>query len=288
MKTEKKRVGTKARIRAMKERQGRIAAALFLSIILLIVVFSVYFNYTFMTQPSNQPNNPVFQLKAAIVDQASLSPAGGFNKVFVENVTSTLKQVGYVVDYYSGERVTVDFYRNLATYGYTVLILRTHSSATIQQGEEQVKAPVFLFTSEGFANDRHVMELLTDQLMIASYEAPDPPYYFAVAPRFITSSMNGKFQHTTVIMTGCDGLNNTQMAKAFIEKGAKAYIAWDKAIYFSHTDTATMHLLQHMLTERQTIKQSIDSTMKEVGPDPAENSTLMYYPPEVGDRKIEN
>lgn len=124
--------------------------------------------------------------------------------------------------------------------------------------------------------------------MIASYDATNPPYYFAIAPKFITSSMNGKFRNTTVIMTGCEGLNNTQMARAFIEKGAKVYISWDKAIYFSHTDTATVHLLQHLLIEEQTIKQSVENTMKEVGPDPAENSTLTYYPLQAGEKTIEN
>jgi len=88
-------------------------------------------------------------------------------------------------------------------------------------------------------------------------------------------------------MMDCEGLSNTWMAQAFVEKGAKVYIGWDKGIFFSHADAATIDLLQYLLLEKQTINQAVENTMKEVGADPAENSLLAYYPPEVGDQTIE-
>jgi hypothetical protein len=95
--------------------------------------------------------------------------------------------------------------------------------------------------------------------------------------------MNGKFQNTVIIMMGCQGLENTLMAQAFIQKGAKVYISWNQWVTATHTDTATTHLLQHLITEKQTIKQAIENTIKEIGPDPAYNSLLTYYPLEAGD-----
>lgn len=288
MKDKKESVGTKAQIRAMKARQGRIAMVLFLSIILLVVVFSVYFSYTFLTRPSNQTSNPIFQLKAAIVDQASCSPAGGFNEGFVRNVTDTLERIGYVVDYYSGEKINVEFYRSLPTHDYKLVILRVHSSATAMYKGKIIEAPVILFTSETYSEYSHVGEQLSDMLAKTSYLAnAGPPYYFAITPEFVTSGMNGRFQDSTIIMTGCDGLNNTQMAVAFKQKGAKVYIGWDKSIFFSHTDTATEHLLQHLLMKKETVDQAVTNTMMEVGPDPAENSTLTYYPCQAGNQVIE-
>ena len=107
MKTEKKRVGTKAEIKAIKEKERRIATAIFLVFILLIVIFSSYFTYNFLNQPQNQTTNPASsQLKAAIVDQLSLTFP---NQTFIETATNTLKQAGYTVDYYPGEKVTVEF-----------------------------------------------------------------------------------------------------------------------------------------------------------------------------------
>jgi hypothetical protein len=88
-------------------------------------------------------------------------------------------------------------------------------------------------------------------------------------------------------MMGCEGLNNTRMAEAFIEKGAKVYIGWTSSVSASYTDQATAHLLQHLIAEKQTIKQAIDNTMKEVGLDLAYSSTLGYYPLESGDCSIQ-
>ena len=67
--------------------------------------------------------------------------------------------------------------------------------------------------------------------------------------------MKETFQNTTIIMMGCNGLTYPYMAQAFIGKGVKVYISWDLAVSASHTDKATIHLLQRLITEKQTIKQ---------------------------------
>jgi len=70
-----------------------------------------------------------------------------------------------------------------------------------------------------------------------------------------SAGMKGTFQNTTIIMMGCNGLTYPYMAQAFIGKGVKVYISWDLAVSASHTDKATIHLLQRLITEKQTIKQ---------------------------------
>jgi len=282
----KKRVGTKAQIAAIKERDRRIGTVIFLVFILLIVIFSSYFTYNFLNQPQNQTTNPASsQLKAAIIDHLSLTLP---NQTFIETATNTLKQAGYSVDYYPGEKVTVEFYRNLPTYGYKIIILRVHSSATGVQGTE---SPVTLFTSERESQTKYVYEQLTDQLMSVAYSKEEREKgitYFGISPPFVTQSMKGKFQSTMIIMMGCEGLDNTLMAEAFVEKGAKAYISWNQPVSASHTDTATTQLLQHFLIEKLTLKQSVQETFKEVGFDPVYNSLLIYYPLEAGEQTIEN
>jgi len=293
MNAERKRFGTKAQIKAMKGRERRTAKALFVAFILLAAIFSAYLASVALNQPRNETTSPApAQLKAAIVDQASLSPAGGYDENFVENVTSILEKAGYNVDYYPGEKVTIDFYRNLPANAYQLIILRVHSGAHTSTGtinETQITDfPVSFFTSESYSQAKYIREQLSSQLAISSYSRGQPPYYFAIKPTFVTSCMKGYFPSSIIIMTGCEGLNNTIMAQAFIDKGAKAYIGWDKAIYFSHTDTATVHLLRCLFEGKQTIKLAVDNTMKTVGPDPAENSTLTYYPPQAGGQTVES
>jgi hypothetical protein len=278
MRAKKKPLGAKAQIRAEKERERRIATALFLTIILLAGSFAVYFGYTIMsthpvlsfTEPTLQfmPETPNPGLKAVIVDHLSLTVP---NSAFVQAVASILTKANYTVDYFSGERVTVDFYRNLPTHGYKIVILRVHSTTGGYP-------TVCLFTSELYSTSEYVQEQLAWKLYRVSFSPGDTDTFFGIPPSFIESSMKARFQNTVVIMMGCEGLSNTKMAEAFVENGAKACIGWNGSVSARHTDQATTRLLQHLITEGQTIKQSVEKTMKEVGRDPQYQSTLAYYP----------
>jgi len=282
MNTKEKRLGTRAQIRALKNRERRIATAIFLVFILLIVVFSSYFTYNFLNQPQNQTTNPASsQPKAAIIDQLSLTYP---NQTFIQTATNTLNQAGYTVDYYPGENVTVEFYRNLPTYGYGLIVLRVHAAIN-PYGQY-----VTLFTSEPYSQGKYVLEQLDDRFGIVHflpYNEGDPEY-FGIPPKFIEHSMNGRFQNTTIIMMGCDGLKYTLTAEAFIKKGAKVYISWNGPVSASHTDTTTAHFLQHLLIEKLTIKESGRETIKEVGFDPVYETLPIYYPLKAGEQTIEN
>jgi len=99
--------------------------------------------------------------------------------------------------------------------------------------------------------------------------------------------MEGKFNNTVIIMMGCEGLSNTIMAEAFIEKDAKAYTGWDGPVSADHTDEATIFLLQQLITQKRTISEAMEEVMKEIGHDPEFNSNdLLYYPIDAGDYTI--
>lgn len=293
MKTEKKRVGTKAEIRAIKNRERRMLTAIFLSFILIVIALSAYFGYLIFHSSSGEdvlpeptlqfkPTEPNSELKAAIVDHLSLTMP---NETFVQVTATILTKANYTVDYFSGEKVTVNFYRNLPMGRYKLTILRVHS-ALDANGEP----PLALFTSEPLDSRKHVNEQLTEQVQGVTFlpYRPGDKAYFGIVPKFIESSVKGEFLNSVIIAMGCDGLRYTDMAQAFIEKGAKAYISWNASVSASHTDVATTQLLKHLVTEEQTIEQAVENTMQEVGPDPAYKSLLTYYPLEVREQTIEN
>jgi len=287
MKAKKKPVGIKQKIREEKKREQRIALAFAAAILITIISISSFLVNSMVNQPSPNQTAAIStsEPKAAIVDHLSLTVP---NQTFIETATNILKQAGYTVDYYPSKQVTVDFYRNLPTRGYALVILRVHSSATDVGGTE---GPVALFTSERVSSTKYVYEQLTDQLVGVAYSVEEKERgiaYFGINPPFITHSMKGKFQNTTIIMMGCEGLDNPLMAEAFRQKGAKVYISWNQPVSASHTDLATTTLLQHLLIEKLTVKQAIQETFKEVGADPAYRSLLVYYPLEVGEQTIES
>jgi hypothetical protein len=273
MNAQLKRRAARGQIGDIKEKKRRIVTPTLLACILIVAAVSAYFTYSYIVQPSSAP-------VAAIVDQLSLTYP---NQTFIERATSILKQAGYSVDYYPGKNVTVEFYRNLAMHGYSLIILRVHSG--LVPGTRYVG----FFTSERYDQSKYVQEQLWNQLWKAVYSNEDVAKgitYFGISPYFVTGSMNGKFENTVIIMMGCNGLTYTPMAEAFIEKGAKAYIGWNGSVSASYTDEATANLLQHLILERQTIGQAVENTDKQVGADPVYNSLLTYYPPKVGEQTI--
>jgi flagellar basal body-associated protein FliL len=293
MKAGKKRGMTRARSRATETRDRLMFAAVSLALTLLVVVLLTYSFYTFWNQPQNQPSNSEkqnnnassSQLRAAIVDQLSLTYP---DQLFVENVTNTLKRANYTVDYYPGEEVTVEFFKSLPAHGYRLVILRVHSSAT---SSDMTEAAVAFFTSERYDRSKYVYEQATGQLDGAAFsleEMQNGIMYFSIDPPFITHSMKGRFNETTFVVMGCEGLRNAGMAEAFVERGARAYISWSDPVSVSHTDTATASLLRRLLIGKQTIDQAVYDTVTEVGLDPTYGSNLGYYPPSVGNEKAEN
>jgi hypothetical protein len=254
----------------------------FLLILLMHLAQSSFF------YKSNDQNAKFSGFKAGIVDHLSLTRP---NQTFIETATTILKQAGYNVDYYSGEEVTVEFYRNLPTHGYKIIILRVHSTATLRSGTTQyVETSVSLFTSEPVSTTKYIYEQLTGRLVRVFYLPfhEGNPSYFGITSNFVRDCMNGRFDDAIIIMMGCDGLRNVEMAKAFIDKGAKVYIGWNGPVLASHTDYATIRLLEHLLIQKQTINQALLETHLEAGVDPAHKSLLIYYPPEAKDQTIEN
>jgi len=207
------------------------------------------------------------------VDHLSLTAR---NDSFVQAVADILTEANYSVDYYAGEKVTVDFYRNLPTGEYDIVVLRVHSAPVIENGSEG--EAVNLFTSESYSASSHVAEQLSHEVVVAEY-SEGSSQYFGIAPSFVKNRMNGNFANATVIMMGCDGLTHKVTAQAFIEKGAKAYIGWNGPVTASHTDTATTCLLENLFCGNLTIAEAVDKTYRDVGLDPTYFSRLTNYPP---------
>jgi hypothetical protein len=241
--------------------------------------------------------NPIHRsghAKAAIVDELSLTFP---NPTFIASATSVLEKAGYAVDYYPGQEVTVDFYRDLPSHDYKLIILRAHSAvpgegatmqgsaspATVQRVLAVIGQDAVLFTSEPYSSTKYLDEQGALRLFPVQYygDHTDASLYFGVASGFIRSSMRGEFDGTTIVLVGCSGLAFDRTAAALVDKGARAVVGWTNLVSADHADAATERLLQYLLTEGLTTEQAVAKTMTEVGPDPSYGSVLRIYPPEA-------
>ena len=202
MKAKKKPTRIKHKIREEKRRRQLVLVSAAAVLIVAISVSALVVNSML-----NQAGSPVYQFKAAIVDHLSLTQP---NQTFIQTATNTLTQAGYTVDYYPNENVTVEFYRNLATHGYGLIILRVHSTTGGYP-------TVVFFTSERYSTSKYIQEQITDKIVPVAYSPEDLDRgegYFGITQNFVKSSMKGRFANTIVVMMGCEGLNNTLMARA--------------------------------------------------------------------------
>ena len=246
-----------------------------LAILALLIVWLV--SLPACNQAYNLSSN---SLKAAIVDQLyNLQP----NQAFIEQTTQELEDYGFEVDLYQGDEVTVDFYRELPSYGYKLIIFRAHSGLLGSEGE--IIKRTTLFTNEPYSQTKHVAEQLSDQLAMARIDE-NHPWVFGIGAKFVTQSMEGRFPNTVIIMMGCSTLYLDDLAQAFIEKGASTYLGWDATVGLDYVDEATPILATNLYSKGMTIKEAVDKTMAEVGPDPDYHAYLKYYPRESGSRTI--
>jgi hypothetical protein len=270
--------GAASRAKGSADLRDKIAILIAAAIIIPLVVFT-FLNFYRSDEPGHQPPPPTIAdstagPRAAIVDHLSLSQP---NPAFTEAATDLLEQAGYTVDYFPGEEVTVEFYRNLPAWGHELIILRVHSA--LGRVGDRPADWVTLFTSDSYDKTSYRKDQTKQRLSKVSYYK-DGPEYFGVMPGFIKSSMKGEFQGTTIIIMGCDGLRSDSMAEAFVQKGAKAVVAWDGLISSEHTDAAIERLLQFLLKDKLTLQEAVTQTMAELGPDPSYESVLRLYPSE--------
>ncbi len=189
-----------------------------------------------------------------------------------------MNKAGYDADYFGGENVTVNFFKELPSRGYSLIILRVHSTAI--EGAPEVG----LFTSEIYDTTKHSN---TPGLLNGVIFGSDTKY-FGIGPEFVEKEMNGRFEGTTFILMGCDGLKHSRLGEAFVKKGARAFISWTGTVDVIHTDIATTHLLHALIQKRNSLREAVIQTNMKIGPDPIFGSMLRFYPEEAGDDMLLN
>ncbi|OGT28105.1 MAG: hypothetical protein A2Z17_07265 [Gammaproteobacteria bacterium RBG_16_66_13] len=275
--TEEGKGGTRGPERAGRGGRLRRAAAVAAGLVLVAGLVAV----ALLAWNPGAGGSPSGPKTAAIVDQLNLTAP---NPDFVTAATKLLEKGGYSVDYYSGEDVTVDFYRSLPERDYDFVVLRAHSGLYRGIGPggdgESGDTLLALFTNEAYDQYKYFEDQDAGNIGKAFYREGGEEL-FAIGQGFVASSMRGRFDNTTIVMMGCDGLGSTRTAEAFIAKGAKAFVSWSQQVSASFTDAATERLLQKMLIEGLSTSDAVEQTAAEVGADPVYGAELRFL--ESGD-----
>ena len=211
--------------------------------------------------------------RAAIIDQISaFEPDTGP----ISEVAAALESAGFKVDVWQGQAVTVDFYRELPRYGYKLIVFRTHMSFYYLGTDTSLIKGTALFSGESYSTTRHISDQLNDTVIKANITR-DSPAVFAINSKFITDTMEGRFDDTVILMMGCNSYYLDDMAKAFIQKGASTYVGWSSKVILEHLDRVLVELVDNLFTKQLNIETAITHTMNTTGHDPYCGAYLRYY-----------
>jgi len=208
------------------------------------------------------------RVSVAIIDPLSPDSESDFTSSCVELFCSA----GYDVEVIGGSEVSVDHLKSIPS-GCSAVVMRVHSGV--------FEDSVWFFTGEGYDSTRHVLEQLANEVHIArTIRGSD--LLFAVGSSFVRRFMKEELKGALVILMGCDGLASPELAEAFLDAGAVAYVSWDGPVSLAHTDRATLALLKGV-TEGLTLEESVERSLRQVGPDVRYGSSLKIYPSEGAD-----
>jgi len=206
--------------------------------------------------------------RAALIDQ--LFPSNP-DQYFIDRITALLQKNGYMVDYFSGDQITVDLYRHLAARNYNLVVFRAH--AGLLGNGTRADQKTCLFTNQPYRQTGEYFDQIQDRVVKAGVN--NQPPLFGINAEFVLRSMQGKFNQTTVIMMGCNTLKKDDLARAFIEKGASAYAGWDSEVDLSYDQRVMLRLLDSLFKD-SSLPTAVQTTMSDKGPDPDSGAELKY------------
>jgi len=210
------------------------------------------------------------RLTAAIFDPLFPDDPG-----FHREMADLLSARGYNVDSVTGSEATLEWLAELRHRD--ILVLRVHS--TCNGGE------VWFFTGEAYSPDRYVLEQVADEVHRAR-PSLGSKHVFAVGSGFVRRFMSGSLRGTLVLLMGCDGLRTQDLAAAFTECGASAYVSWDGPVTLAHTDLVFLRLVEALTERRMALGEAAAYAETAAGPEPEYNSTFHAYPYEAADNRI--
>jgi hypothetical protein len=235
------------------------------AIAILTIVLTGSFLFILQIHPWDSRTERTRPFTAAIIDEvAATSP----DPYLVANVTTALTRVGYKVDYYGPKEITIDFFRSLPSKGYGMIILRDHSTSLTGD-------VIALVTSEPFDAGKYSDEKLAGQVTHVSIAGADPDY-FGITPTFVRESMQGTFPNAVLVVMGCAGLTNSEMAQAFVSRGVQVYVSWNQIVLVNRSDGGTILFVQSMIGGHRV--DSATTWATENAPPSQYSSQLEYYP----------
>jgi len=257
------------------------------TLLLVAWIVAVAIGITFTLSPINFQNNiSQFETmdsdapKAVIIDQLHNELP---SEDFQNKATEYLTDVGYKVDLYTTDEITIDFYKKLPAMNYEYIVIRSHAL-----GEGMVDKSASLFTGEKYSEHKYIKEqflghigrgvpiLYGDMVKLDADRIMDKTYY-VVGSKFVEEFMVGDFQNSTIILAGCETAKDSRLANSFLKRGASEVIGWSGLVDSANNVSVVLDLLNKTLGSDVEMEDAIQLVMKKNEKSFYRDTHLVYF-----------
>ncbi|MBK6768897.1 MAG: hypothetical protein IPG72_07800 [Ardenticatenales bacterium] len=239
--------------------------------------------------------------RAVLIDELAVFAP---HPAFVREIGATLDEAGYGMTYVPSQEVTVERLRSVPDDRANLIIVRAHAALIFDRGRWTDDAALFssepvdlaTFDVSGLraldpsALDRPSIPAAgaapvgASQLGAAAAAAlipvrrdvgEDRRPYLGLGARFVRDHLRGRLRSdAVVVLMGCDTLRGRGLSEAFMSRGARAVIGWNREVSSAHTDRATASLVAHYVVHGDVAEAVLAATVA-VGPDPKSGAHLV-------------
>jgi len=220
--------------------------------------------------------------KAVIIDQLYNDYP---NERYRNEVTEMLSKAGYKVDIVETAEVTLEFYKQLPSMNYKIIIFRGHSL-----GESNgVTKSASLFTGEIYNHHKYIKEQFLDQVAIGvPYlfselretggvgSQPANHTYFVVGSKMVDELMVGNFDESIIILAGCETMEGTLLADSLLKRGASDVIGWNGLIGVYNNDMVIKFLINKTLANGLDIGEAVDYMNEQIDGQVVYDTTIIH------------
>ncbi len=264
--------------RTSKKKKPTKNLVIIITLLAIIVLITVFF---YSTQNTGIDTLSVLlensKCKALILDPLSQDLP---NPQLIGDIVRILSSTGCTVTVLEGDSFTVNQLESMSYYN--LIIFRGHTGwrndVRVINGREEITTYVALYTGELFSKDKYP-ELLKqgyvgEGVPLTQIGAQSNKTYVAVTQYYLEKILKKFPENTTVILSTCFSTMTEHLAKVFFEKGVERVIGWSEKVSITHADEALRLLLEKVFVEKKDWGEAVEEVDRELGPDPAYNSTL--------------
>jgi len=256
-------VGQKKRRKAKVRKRNLKIILLVTSFVITVLGAILYFSFLSPLQVGSATHD------AAIIDGLSEDFP---NPKLINDMKHLLEKAGYRVTIFNSSDVSVEFFRELPTMGYSLIIMRVHGG--------RIQQPMGLFIGSGifaepFDEKKYEREYLSGYLL-KGITYVGGKEYFVITPDYVREKFEGRFPNSIVVILSCYSAWDRVLASAFFDKGASAFVGIDKKADLSYLDRLGLEFVKHF-TQGSDIEEAVEKVMETVGPDPDTGAKFVCY-----------